>query len=206
MGRRAKNKQGDPLPLDADPDLNGSSKALKLKSKPGSKGKFSAPSLNAKLGKRKSEHDDDGGRATKKPKGALSVGKSKLQAKAAPAKKPAAKATGKPMRSNAKKVDLEEDGVMDDDDSVGLEDVEDVDTQAAARCVCPSEDVDASPDLRVTYRRSLFRDSDDDTDEYDEDEDAEEFTGFTGGLEDLESDEDGSEEYVLLLSFLPNYL
>jgi len=205
MGRRAKNKQGDPLPLDADPDLNGSSKALKLKSKPGLKGKFSAPNLNAKLGKRKSEHGDDGGRATKKPKGALSAGKSKPQAKAAPAKKPAAKVTGKPIRTNAKKVDLEEDGVMDDDGSVGWEDAEDVDMQAAARCVCPSEEVDASPDLRVTYRRSLFRDSDD-TDEYDEDEDAEEFTGFTGGLEDLESDEDGSEEYVPFLPSLPNCL
>lgn len=204
MGRRAKNKQGDPLPLEADPDLNGSSKALKSKSKPGLKGKFSAPNLNAKLGKRKSEHDDDGGRATKKPKGALSAGKSKTQAKAAPAKKPAAKATGKPMRSNAKKVDLEEDGVMNDG-SVGWENAEDIDMQAAARCVCSSEEVDASPDLRVTYRRSLFRDSDD-TEEYDEDEDAEEFTGFTGGLEDLESDEDGSEEFVSFLPFLPNCL
>ena len=195
MGRRAKNKQGDPLPLHADPDLNGSSKALRLKSKPRLKDKFSAPNLNAKLGKRKSEHNDDGERAAKKPKGALSAGKSKPQAKAAPAKKPVAKATSKPLRSNAKKVDLEEDGVMDDDGSVGWEDVEDVDMQAAARYVCSSEDVDASPDLWATYRRSLFRDSDD-ADEDGDDEDAEEFTGFTGGLEDLESDEDEPEEYV----------
>lgn len=63
-------------------------------------------------------------------------------------------------------------------------------------------DVDASPNLRVTCRRSLFHDSDA-TDEDGEDEDAEEFTGFTGGLEDLESDEDDAEEYVSLLPSLP---
>ena len=205
MGRRAKNKQGDPLPFHADPDLNGSSKALKTKSKPGSKDKYSAPSLNAKLGKRKAERDDDGERAAKKPKEALSAGKSKPQAKAALAKKPVAKVTGKSVKSNGKKVDPERDEVMDDDGSVGWEDTEDVDVQAAARCVCPSEDVDTSPNLRVIYRRSLFRDSDV-TDEDGEGEDAEEFTGFTGGLEDLESDEDEAEEYVPLLPFLPHCL
>jgi hypothetical protein len=183
MGRRAKNKQGDPLPLDADPDLNGSSKTLKLKSKPGLKDKFSAPNLNAKLGKRKAERDDCGERATKKPKGAPSPGKSKHHAKAAPAKKPAVKATGKPIKSKGKNVDvdLEGDEIMDDDNSVGWEDVEDGDRQAAARCVCPSEDVDASPNLRAIYDRSLFRDSEF-TDDDSEGEDAEEFTGFTGGL------------------------
>ena len=37
MGRRAKNKQGDPLPLDLDPDLN-DSEPLKLKAKPRPRG------------------------------------------------------------------------------------------------------------------------------------------------------------------------
>lgn len=188
--------------MHADPDLNGSSKALELKAKSGLKDRSSASNLNAKLGKRKAERDNDGERATKKPKGTLSAGKSKPQAKVAPAKKPAPKTTGKPTKSNGKKVDLEEDEVIDDDDSVGWEDVKDVDMQAVARCVCPSEDVGASPNLRVVHCRSLFRDSD----ASDEDEDAEEFTGFTGGLEDLESDEDEAEEYVPLLPFLPHCL
>ena len=201
MGRRAKNKQGDPLPLHADPDLNGSSKALELKSKPGLKDRSSASNLHPKLGKRKAERDNDGERATKKPKGPLSAGKSRPQAKAAPAKKPVAKAAGKPTKSNWKKVDLE-DGVIDDDGSVGWDDVKDVDMQAMARCVCPSEDASASPNLRVICRRSLFRDSD----TSDEERDAEEFTGFTGGLEDLESDEDEAEEYVSLFPFLPRCL
>jgi hypothetical protein len=60
----------------------------------------------------------------------------------------------------------------------------------------PVKDVDASPNLRITYPRSLFHDSDS-TDE--NDEGAEEFTGFTGGLEDMEFDEDEAEEYVPLL-------
>jgi len=87
MGRRAKNKQGDPLPLDADPDLRGSSIASKLISKPGLKAKPSASNLNAELGKRKPERDDDGDRATKKPKGARPTGKPKPRVKATPAKK-----------------------------------------------------------------------------------------------------------------------
>ena len=69
MGRRAKNKQGDPLPLDADPDLNGSLKRSKPKSKPGPKGRTSAQSSKARLGKRKPERDDEGDRVTKKLKG-----------------------------------------------------------------------------------------------------------------------------------------
>jgi hypothetical protein len=138
MGRRARNKQGDPLPLDADPDLNGSSKSSKLKSKPRPKDKSSAPNLNAKLGKRKPEHDDDGGRATKKPKGVWSTGKSGPQAKAVPAKKPAAKAKGKSVKPDGKKFDLEEDEVTDDDRSVGRKDAGGVDMQAAAKCVCLS--------------------------------------------------------------------
>jgi len=197
MGRRAKNKQGDPLPLHADPDLNGSSKALKLKSKPGFKDKSSAPKSNTKLGKRKPEHDDDGERVMKKPGGPRSAGK-----KAAPVKKPTTKAAGKPLRSNGKEVELEEENVMDDDNFVGWEDVENDDMQAAARCVRASEDVDASPNLRVIRRRSLFRDSDA-TDKDDEDEDTEEFFGFTGGLEDLEGDEDEAEEYVHYSPFYP---
>jgi len=140
MGRRAKNKQGDPLPLHADPDLNGSSTAPKLKSKFGPKEKFSAQNLNANLGKRKLERDDDGERATKKPKGARPDGKPILRAKATSAKKPAAKAKSKPVKPNRKNVDFRESEVMDDDNGV-----EDVDMQAAARCVCLSEDVDASP-------------------------------------------------------------
>ena len=198
MGRRAKNKQGDPLPLHADPDLNGSSKASKPKSKTGLKDKSSAQDLNAKLGKRKAERDDDGERATKKPKGAP-----KPQTKAL-TKKPAAKAAGKPRKSKGKKVDHEADRIMNDDDSVEWEDVEDADMRAATRCVCPSG-VDASPNLRVIHCRSLFRDCDV-TDEDDEDEDAEEFTGFTGGLEDLESDEDKVEGYVPLFHFLSHCL
>jgi len=142
MGRRAKNKQGDPLPLDADPDLRGSSIASKLISKPGLKGKPSASNLNAKLGKRKPERDDDGDRATKKPKGPRPAGKSKPQAKAVSAKKPAAEAKGKPVKSNGKKADHEEAEVLDDDDSVGWENVEDANVRAEARCVCLSERVD----------------------------------------------------------------
>ena len=145
MGRRARNKQGDPLPLHADPDLNGSSTASKLKLKPGFKEKFSAPNLNARLGKRKSERNDDGERAAKKLKGARSDVKPIPRAKAASAKKPAAKVKGKPVNPNGKKVDLDKDGVMDDNGSVGWEDVEGADMQAAARCVCLSEDVGASP-------------------------------------------------------------
>ena len=64
----------------------------------------------------------------------------------------------------------------------------------------PVGGVDAPPNLRVIYHRSLFRDSDT-TDDDNESEDVEEFTGFTGNLEDLESDEcEESEEYVLLIS------
>ena len=64
----------------------------------------------------------------------------------------------------------------------------------------PVGGVDAPPNLRVIYHRSLFRDSDV-TDDDNESEDVEEFTGFTGNLEDLESDEsEESEEYVLLIS------
>lgn len=130
MGRRAKNKQGDPLPLHADPDLNGSLKALKLKSKSGVKDKSSVPNLNAKLGKRKAERDDDGDRAAKKPKG---VRKPKPHAKAPSAKKPTAKVARKPMRSNGKKVDSEEESIADGGVSVGWEDGDDVDMQVAAR-------------------------------------------------------------------------
>ena len=126
MGRRAKNKQGDPLPLEADPDLNGSWKSSKLKSKPGLKAKPSASNLNARLGKRKLERDDDSGPVAKKPKEARSAGKSKPQAKATPAR-----AKGKPVKT---KVNLMEDEVPDDD-SVGWDDAEDVDIQAEARCV-----------------------------------------------------------------------
>lgn len=133
MGRRAKNKQGDPLPLHADPDLNGSSR---LMSKPGLRTKPSASNLNAKLGKRKSERDDDGERANKKPRGSRSIGKSKTQTKAAPAKQPASKVKGKHTKANGKKVDLKGDEVLDDDGSVGWEDVDDVDMRAEARCVC----------------------------------------------------------------------
>ena len=135
MGRRAKNKQGDPLPLDADPDLNGSLKTSKPKSKPGLKAKGSAAHLHAKPGKRKLEWDGDDGRATKKPKEAQSAGKSKPQAKGMPAKKTAAKGKGKFVRLNGEKVNRVEDEVLDDDDSVGWEDVEDADMQAEARCV-----------------------------------------------------------------------
>lgn len=130
MGRRAKNKQGDPLPLHADPDLNGSLKALKLMSKTGVKGKSSVPNLNAKLGKRKAEGDDDGDRAAKKPKG---VRKPKSHAKAPPAKKPTAKVARKSMRSNGEKIDPEEDSLPDDDASIGWEDGEDADMQVSAR-------------------------------------------------------------------------
>ena len=157
MGRRAKNKQGDPLPLHADPDLNfGSSKTLKLKSKPGFKDRSSAPNVIAKLGKRKPEHDEDEERVMKKPRVPRSAGKSKPQATAASAKKFTAKAAGKPTGSNGKEVDLEEDKVTDDDDSVGWEDVEDVDMQAATRyapvrgCRCSTRFTD---DLQVIISR-----------------------------------------------------
>ena len=190
MGRRAKNKQGDPLPLHEDPDLNGSFKASTLKSKSGFNGNPPASNPKAKLGKRKPERDDDGERVTKKPKGVLSTGKSQPQAKSALAKRPSSMAKGK---SKGKTVSFEE--VEDDDGSVGWEDVEGVDVQAEARCVRLSENIDASPNLRVIHHRTLFRDSDT-TDEDDEDEGAEEFSGFTGGLEDMESDEDEFEEYV----------
>ena len=131
MGRRAKNKQGDPLPLHADPDLNGSSETSKFKSKPGFKAKGSASNSNAKLGKRKFERDYEEERATKKPKGARSAGKPKPQVKAAPAKKPAAKAKGKPVKTKANLVEDE----VPNDRSVGWGDVEDTDVQAEARCV-----------------------------------------------------------------------
>lgn len=130
MGRRAKNKQGDPLPLHADPDLNGSLKALKLKSKTGAKDRSSVPNLNAKLGKRKAERDDDGERAAKKPKGAR---KPKPHVNAPSAKKHTAKLARKPIRSDGEKVDPEEDSVMDDGSSVGWEDADDVDVRAAAK-------------------------------------------------------------------------
>lgn len=184
MGRRAKNKQGDPLPLEADPDLNGSFKALKSKTKPGLKGRSSAPNLKTKLGKRKPERNGEDERVTKKPKGIRPAGKSKPQTKAAPTKR-----LGGKGRSNGKKVN---DGATDDDDSVGWEDVENVAVQAEARCVCLTENIDAQ--LQLTNQRSLFHDSDA-TGEEDEDE---EFTGFSGNLEDLNSDEDETEEYVPL--------
>jgi hypothetical protein len=138
MGRRAKNKQGDPLPLHADPDLNGSSKAWQPKAKPRPKGASSTPNLRAKLGKRKPERDDDGERATKKPKGVPPAGKPKSQTKAAPTKRPIAKGKGKPngTRGNPRGA-----GVTGDDGSVTGEDVEDVDMQAEARSVCLSEDL-----------------------------------------------------------------
>ena len=60
--------------------------------------------------------------------------------------------------------------------------------------------IDGSP-----INRSLFHNSDA-TDEDDEGEDDEEFTGFTGGLEDLESDEGQTEEYVRLFLSLRHNL
>jgi hypothetical protein len=134
MGRRARNKQGDPLPLDADPDLNGSSKISRLKSKSGPKAKSSASNLNAKLGKRKPERDDEG-RATKRFKEARSTGTSKPLVKVGYAKKPAAKAKGRPVKPSGKEVDFEEDEVMDHDGSVGWEDIDRVDVRTEARCV-----------------------------------------------------------------------
>ena len=130
MGRRAKNKQGDPLPLHADPDLNGSWKASTLKSKPRLNGKSSAPNPKAKLGKRKPERDDYAERVTKKPKGVRPAGKSEPQAKAVPAKRPESKVQGK---LKGRQVDYEED--EDEDGSMGWEDEEDVDVRAEARCV-----------------------------------------------------------------------
>ena len=162
MGRRARNKQGDPLPLDADPDLNSSSKASRLKSKPGLEAKPSASNLNAKLGKRKPERDDEG-RATKRFKEARSTGTSKPLAKASSAKKPTPKAKGKPVKPTRKEVDLEEDEVMDDDDSVGWEDIDRVDVRTEARCVCLSGDVDNSsqfeghPPQIIVPRQRLYR-------------------------------------------------
>jgi len=140
MGRRAKNKQGDPLPLDADPDLNGSLMASKLTSKPGLRAKPPTSNSNTKLGKRKLEQEDGGGRAAKKPKGARLVAKSKPRAEAARTKEPL-EAKGKPVKPNRKGVDLEEDEALDDGGSVGWEDVDDVGVQAEARCVCLLEDV-----------------------------------------------------------------
>ncbi|KAF9649877.1 NOL1/NOP2/sun family putative RNA met [Thelephora ganbajun] len=141
MGRRAKNKQGDPLPLHADPDLSGSSKLSKLKPKPGLKGKSSAKNLNAKPGKRKPERDEEEERATKRSKGDRSAGTFRSQARAASTKKPAATTKGKPVKPNGK-LDLEEDEIMDDDGPVGWEDVEGVDMQAEARCDNESEDAE----------------------------------------------------------------
>lgn len=136
MGRRAKNKQGDPLPLDLDPDLNGS----KLRSKPGPKGRFSAPNLKTKLGKRKPERGEEGERVAKRSKGVRPAGKSQPQVEVAPTKRPTAKGKGKP---SGEKVGLGMDGATDDDSFVGWEGVKDVDTRAEARCVCLSENVDA---------------------------------------------------------------
>jgi hypothetical protein len=132
MGRRARNKQGDPLPLDADPDLNGSLNRSKPKTKPGLKGRPPAPNLKPKLGKRKPEYDCEVERVVKKPKGVRPAGKSKLQAEAATTKKPPVKGRS---NVNAKKADSEEDGVTDDDGSVRWEDVEGADMRAEARCV-----------------------------------------------------------------------
>ena len=149
MGRRAKNKQGAPLPLDVDPDLRGSSIASKLISEPGLKAKPSASNLNAKLGKRKPERDDDGDRATKKPKGVRPAGKSKPRSKAVPAENHAAKVKAKPVKPNGKKAYLEEDEVLDDNVSVGWDDVDDVDVQAKARCAYLSESVDVFAQFTV---------------------------------------------------------
>ena len=129
MGRRAKNKQGDPLPLHADPDLNGSSTTPKLKPKPGLKGRPSAPNLNPKLGKRKPERDDDGERVTKKPKGVRPSGKTRPPAKAA-----SSKSNGK---SKGKEAVFEGDEATDDGGSVGWGGAEDIDMRTEARCVCP---------------------------------------------------------------------
>jgi hypothetical protein len=146
MGRRAKNKQGDPLPLHADPDLNGSWKSSTAKSKPGHK-KSSAPNLKAKLGKRKPERDDYGERVTKKPKGVLPAGKSEPQAKAMPIKRPDAKGQGK---SKGREVDPEEN--EDEVISMGWEDEEDVDVRAEARCVRLPDNADGLPNRRVTQQ------------------------------------------------------
>lgn len=133
-------------------------------------GRPAASSSKAKLGKRKPERDDDGGRVAKKPKGALIAGKAKPRAKG---------------KSNGKKVALE-DEAAEGNGSVGWEDVEDVDVRTEARCVCPLSVLV----LVVTHDRSLFHDSDG----TEEDEPCEEFTGFSGDLDDLESDEDEAEE------------
>lgn len=132
MGRRAKNKQGDPLPLDMDPDLNGSSKVSKLKTKPRIKGRSSAPNLKAKLGKRKLGLVDEVEHVTKRPKGVQPAGKSKPLAEATPTNRPTAKGKGK---HNRERVDSEEDVATDGDGSVRWEGVEGVDMRAEARYV-----------------------------------------------------------------------
>lgn len=55
---------------------------------------------------------------------------------------------------------------------------------------------------RVTFYRSLFRDSD----ATDEEDGGEEFTGFSGNLEGLNSDDDEAEEYAPLSPTHPNSL
>ena len=142
MGRRAKNKQGDPLPLDADPDLKGFLNTSNLKTRPGFKGRPSPPNLKSKLGKRKPERDNEEEPVAKKPKGAQFPGKSKPQARAALTKTPAA--SGK-AKSNGKKVHFEEDGATDEEASVRWEDVEAVNLRAEARCVSLAENVDIFP-------------------------------------------------------------
>lgn len=136
MGRRAKNKQGDPLPLDADPDINGSLKISKLRTKAGLKGKSSIPNLKAKLGKRKSERDDKEERVAKKPKMVWPGGKSKPHPESALTKRPTAK-----TKSNGKNIDVEEEETTDNSDSVRWEDVDGVDMETKSGCVCFTENV-----------------------------------------------------------------
>jgi hypothetical protein len=116
--------------LEVDPDLNGFLETSKPKPRP--EGKPSAPKGNQ--GKRKPEGDDVEERVSKKPKGVLTAGKSKLQTKAAPTQRPAANAKG---RSNGKKVAFQVGEVTDDDGSVGSGCMEDVVMQVESRYANP---------------------------------------------------------------------
>lgn len=139
MGRRAKNKQGDPAPL---ADANG------FAGKPSAK----------KLGKRKAEAEDDVSKRPAKKVKEVEGKKAdkKVLGKKVEAKKPkgpaAKSAPAKKARESSE--DLEEGG-----SSEGWEDVEDAgDVKAQAKCVCFLA-------LRLVNSanvfRSLFHESDD---------------------------------------------
>lgn len=120
MGRRAKNKQGDPTPL-VDANAQGARPSAK------------------KLGKRKADAEDDARevvskRPAKKMKEDVKKGEKKGTAKKQAPKKGAAPKASKKVEESEDE-ELDEDEVMESGSSEGWEDVEDADIEAEAKCV-----------------------------------------------------------------------